>query len=252
MLTAVVTPLIKTAINEAVVNAVSAIEKGTVAKLKTENDDLKKRISTVEAVVKTKEKQLEEKTKEISELQSKLDALTLKVDGLEQYGRHTSIRLINMTILEGQDCEKSVLDLFNTTLGVPITADEIERCHPLGNQVIVKFSYYKSKAAVFKAKSKLKNNPKKIFMTEDLTKSNHSIVKKLLQLRKAKQINGFWTQDAKIYLKVSAEDDAPVRINSLSDISALALPSPVPPATVSGIPPAPPTPLVPPVPAPVD
>ena len=41
VLTAVVTPLIKTAINEAVVNAVSAIEKGTVAKLKTENDDLR-------------------------------------------------------------------------------------------------------------------------------------------------------------------------------------------------------------------
>ena len=111
VLTAVVTPLIKTAINEAVVNAVSAIEKGTVAKLKTEND-LKKRISTDEVVVKTKEKQLEEKTKGIFELQSKLDALTLKVEGLEQYGRRTLIRLINMTILEGQDCEKSVHDLF--------------------------------------------------------------------------------------------------------------------------------------------
>ena len=144
-------------------NAVSAIEKGTVAKLKTENDDLMKRISTAEAVVKTKENQLEEKSKEISELQLKLDALTLKVDGLEQYGRRTSIRLINMTVPEGQDCEKSVLDLFNITLGVPITADEIERCHPLGNQVIVKFRYYKSKGALFKAKGKLKNNPKKIF-----------------------------------------------------------------------------------------
>ena len=107
------------------------------------------------------------------------------MDGLEQYGRRTSIRLINMLIPEGQDCEKTVLDLFNNKLGVSVTAEEIERCHPLGNQVIVKFKHYKSKATVFKAKGKLKNNCQHIFMTEDLTKNNHAIVKKLLQLRKS-------------------------------------------------------------------
>ena len=94
-------------------NAVSAIEKGTISKIKTENEELKKRISAVETVMKTKDNDLEEKTKQITELQTKLDALTLKVDGLEQYGRRTSIRLINMTIPPGQDCEKCVLDLFN-------------------------------------------------------------------------------------------------------------------------------------------
>ena len=106
VLTAIVAPLIKTAINEAVVNAVSAIEKGTITKIKTENEELKKRISAVETVMKTKDNDLVEKTKQITELQTKLDALTLKVDGLEQYGRRTSIRLINMTIPAGQDCEK--------------------------------------------------------------------------------------------------------------------------------------------------
>ena len=186
-----IVPLTKTAINEAVVNAVAAIEKRILSKIKTENENLSKRLTTVEAVVKTKEKELEEKTNELSQLQSKLDALTLKVDGLEQYGRRTSIRLINMLIPEGKDCEKTVLDLFNNKLGVSGTAEEIELCHPLGNQVIVKFKHYKSKATVFKAKGKLKNNPHHIFMTEDLTKNNHAIVKKLLQLRKAKQINDF-------------------------------------------------------------
>ena len=88
--------------------------------------------------------------------------------------------MINMTIPEGQDCETSVLDLLNATLGISVTADETERCHPLGNQVIVKSKYYKSKAVVFSAKGKLKNNPESIFMTEDLTKNNHSIVKRLL------------------------------------------------------------------------
>ena len=244
VLTAIVAPLITTAINEAVVNAVSAIEKGTISKIKTENKELRERLSTLESVVKTNENELEVKKKEVTDLQTKLDAMTLKVDNLEQYGRRTSIRLINMKIPTGKHCEKLVLELFNNTLKVPTTADEIERCHPLGNQVIVKFKYYKSKAAVFKAKSNLKNHPDKIFMTEDLTKTNHSIVKELLQLRKSKQITGFWTQDAKIYLKVSDDDDAPVRVNSLSDVTALALPEPAPPAATPVVPPAPPVPHV--------
>lgn len=142
VLTAVVTPLITTAINEAVMKAVSAIEKGTVAKIKTENEELVQRIDAVEAVAKIKEKEINKKSSAISELQSQLHALTLKVDDLEQYGRRMSIRLINMTIPESKDCENAVLDLFNSTLGVPITADEIERCYPLGRQVIVKFKHY--------------------------------------------------------------------------------------------------------------
>ena len=39
VLTAIVAPLITTAINEAVVNAVSAIKKGTISKVKTEIEE---------------------------------------------------------------------------------------------------------------------------------------------------------------------------------------------------------------------
>ena len=56
VLTPVVAPLITAAINEAVMKAVSAIDKGTVAKIKTENEELKKRIDAVETVVKIKKK----------------------------------------------------------------------------------------------------------------------------------------------------------------------------------------------------
>ena len=72
-------------------------------------------------------------------------------------------------------------------------------------------------------------------MTEDLTKRNHTIVKKLPELRKSKQIEGFWTLDAKIFLKV-AGNSSPLRVTSLSEIDLIPLPLSSPNTTsVSGV-----------------
>ena len=231
VLSTVFQPLITAAINEAVLKAVSGVEKGIIGSLKRENQELKSKINTVERAVKLSETELKGKDKEISDLQKELESLSLKVDSLDQYGRRLSVRLVNMKMPNGQDCESTVIDFVNKVLEVPLSSDEIERCHPLGNQVIVKFKSYKTKAAVFKAKAKLKRNPDKVFMTEDLTKRNHTIVKKLLELRKSKQIEGFWTQDAKIFLKV-AGNSSPFRVTSLSEIDLIPLllssPTPLP------------------------
>ena len=67
---------------------------------------------------------------------------------------------------------------------------------------LVKFKSYKTKAMVYKAKSSLKDNDYGIFMTEDLTKRNHGIIKDLLLLKKSEQIHSFWTMDGKIYVKL--------------------------------------------------
>ena len=109
--------------------------------------------------------------------------------------------------------------------------DDIERCHYLGRpnakgnrQLIIKFRSYKAKAAVFSAKTKLKNNPDKIFISEDLTKKNHGIIQKLVQLRKDASIDSFWTNDGKINVKVY-EISLPARVSSVSDVEQL-LPKP--------------------------
>ena len=110
---------------------------------------------------------------------------------------------------------------------VPISENDIERCHFLGRPnakgnrpIIVKFKSYKSKAAVFNAKNKLKKNPDKKFLTEDLTRKNHSIVQKLVELRKNGTIDSFWTNDGKISVKVF-EISVPARVSSLSDVKKL-------------------------------
>ena len=70
---------------------------------------------------------------------------------------------------------------------------------------------------VYKAKSNLKGNPHKIFMTEDLTQKNYEIALKLLQLRSDKRIDPFWTQDGKILYKIN-DTSKPVRMRSKNDL----------------------------------
>ena len=105
-------------------------------------------------------------------------------------------------------------------MNVKVSADEIERAHPLGpKQIIVKFKSYKTKAVVYKAKSNLKGNGDGIFMTEDLTKRDHAIIEQLLLLKKSDKSHSFWTVDSKIFLKLS-ETSKPKQIRNKSEITA--------------------------------
>ncbi len=64
----------------------------------------------------------------------------------------------------------------------PITADDVDRCHPIGPtrngklNVIIKFHKYHTKRAVYQAKSNLKGDVHRRFITEDLTRINYDLV----------------------------------------------------------------------------
>lgn len=162
------------------------------------------------------------KNVEIAKLVETVDNLSIKLDDLEQYGRRSSLRLFNVPADPDLSCDKIVVNTVKNMLKVPISVDDIERAHRLGKPnthgncpIIVKFKSYQTKARVYSAKSQLRGNREKIFLTEDLTKINHSTVVRLLELRSANQIYAFWTQDGKIYFK-STEEERPVRVRSIS------------------------------------
>ena len=52
----------------------------------------------------------------------------------------------------------------------------------------------------------------------DLTSKNHSVIKSLLELRKARKISSFWTSKWKILAKVTPESSI-VSLNSTDDIA---------------------------------
>ena len=84
--------------------------------------------------------------------------------------------LFNVPADPGLLCDEIVVNPMRNMIKVPIFVDNIERAHRLwkpnthGNcPIIVKFKSYQTKARVYSAKSKLKGNREKIFLTEDLT-----------------------------------------------------------------------------------
>ena len=103
--------------------------------------------------------------------------------------------------------------------------DDIERSHilnnprhPTSNEIIVRFRAYKTKVQVYKQKQLLRGND--IFVTEDLTKRNHAITRELLKLRKANEIQSFWTIDTKMYYRKSDGDNS-VRIADMQQLIVL-------------------------------
>ena len=128
--------------------------------------------------------------------------------------KRTSVRIHNVRCDSSDDCVDDVLDILRHKMKVDVRAEDIDRCHPVGKPnnkknkpISVKFKSYDTKHAVYKAKSNLKGNPEKIFVTEDLTKR---MITTLLQRAKAGLIHSFWTVNSKIYYKLS-EGNEPQR-----------------------------------------
>ena len=117
-----------------------------------------------------------------------------------------------------------VLNILNNALPITtegIKTEDIDRCHPIGKpnkkqnrQVIVKFTSYKSKAKAYDARFNLSN----VYMTEDFTATNQTVVNQLIQLKKAKRIKKFWSNDGKIFAKVTDEQPK-FQIKTIGDIA---------------------------------
>ena len=227
-------PLTNTAINDAVAKAVLKLENDVIKPLQKQNDILTKAISkkdeTIQQkddIIKAKDELLKQRDTTIINLEQNVQILANKLDDLEQYGRRSPLRMFNVPLTPGESCTYAALKVMNELMKVPVNENDIERCHVLGRPnakgnrpIIVKFKSYSSKAAVFSAKNKLKGNPAKIFVTEDLTRKNHSIIQKLVELRKNDTIDSFWTNDCKISVKVY-EFSVPARVSSLNDVENL-------------------------------
>ena len=217
-------PIITRAINDVVANALRSLEILVIKPLQDQNKMLRLKVEETEEIIQTKNELLEQKNEVISDLQQKVDNLSNKIDKIEQYGRRTLVRMYNLTYSSQSEeaCTETVVGVIRNLMKVDISAGDIERCHPVGNSkgmklLIIKFKRYHTKQSVYKAKSNLKGNPHKIFLTEDLTKRNHDMVATLLTKVKSESIHSFWTIDGKIFFK-EFQNSTPRRVFSTSEV----------------------------------
>ena len=168
---------------------------------------------------------ISEQADQISFLQGMVDSLTTKVnkleeeaerqchasDQVEQYSRH-SVRIVNDWPEEpNEDTDQKVVDMVNQCLNIPITVNDIDRSHRVGppsnnrtRPVITKLMSYKTKAKIFKARSKLKFagiRARRVHINEDLTKERSSMFQRALKLKHQHFIRDTWTTDGNIFIR---------------------------------------------------
>jgi hypothetical protein len=118
------------------------------------------------------------------------------IEELEQYGRRTSLRFHNVPMVQGdlQKTDQLIVDIVNKKLKITPPVIKVAvlfvtfpNFSYLASTLAVldftcSFSWllnWKIKNAIYMSKKNLKNNPEKIFITEDLAKTRQFIVKEL-------------------------------------------------------------------------
>ena len=241
MLLRCIHPVIDVAMEKAADRAVEKVKASILDPVLQSNKELKETVNKQSDLIKSQRKLIEEqqitlkkncadvnKLKvKIEEIKSQLEGVKTHSNDIEQYGRRHSIRLMKFKCGEDDEEKDNVNRVVNFVNAKILTGEDkivstdIERCHPVGEHAtIVKFKMYYTKQKVFAAKKNLKNNPDKIFMTEDLTKFNHSIVSTLIPLRKTNKLASFWTRNGTVFAKKLAED-VPVKVRSPEEAKEL-------------------------------
>ena len=235
MMSPLISKTIEASVATTVDAAVKSVQSNVVKEMVESNKKLQKSVAeqtrviqNQEKIIKRQEDLLNEKNDTIEQLECQLSAMSLELDSvtaelndLEQYGRRNSIRINNLKLLappkDEADLTKTVTHFLNEMVlkdARPLRTNDIDRCHFVGRatgkrsrQIIMKFHSYHDKNRVFAAKSKLKGNPSKTFITEDLTSRNHAVVKELLSMKTKDEIDSFWTSNGRVFAKKDADSD---------------------------------------------
>lgn len=146
-------------------------------------------------------KKLEEEVQSLRSENKKLQtALEDRSDALEQYSRRNSIRIFGLAEKPNETVMDTVLQFFNGTLKLNLTAANIDRCHWLAKSqegkfrlIIVKFISYTHKNLVMMNRKSLKGST--VVVTEDLTKARYTRLK-AAQAKYGKK--NVWTWDGRI------------------------------------------------------
>lgn len=219
------------ALKESVINPLVESNKELIETVKFQSDTIEEQKKSLD----TKSKQIDKLEKELKSVYARVDSLSVETNDLEQYSRRNSLRLYNLPVPDDISTEQQLTDLVlrfincnilklsNSSDPTALTSLDIERCHYAGRgkrQLLIKFSRYHTKRRVFMNKANLKQNADKIFLSEDLTKYNHSLVMELREKYLQRAVCSYWTGDGTIFVKKGKDDEA-VRIRNGNNISEL-------------------------------
>jgi hypothetical protein len=186
---------------------------------------------------------------ENSRLRRDLQAATDRIEMLEAHDRKSNLIITGLpttsyleaaSLMSGEQgqtsehaetTEKSVLDLCNNRLHVPIMPQDISIAHRLKKKanstepasVIVRFTNYKARDAVYRARLNLKGthgNGHRVFISEDLTKSTANLFRQARSLVREKTLHAAWTAGGTVFVKQTDNPSCrPKRVTSAADLT---------------------------------
>jgi hypothetical protein len=175
--------------------------------------ELRKEVAQLRDIVKSKDG-------EISDLRKRVSDLEVKQDESEQYSRRNSLRISGVQESNSEDIVEKTLDLFNSTMDLDVSPEQIDRLHRVGKRsdekarsILVKFATYRTRNKVMRNRTLLKNVPQpqatdqgqtRIFINEDLTKYRSNLLYQARQLKKRDKIKDCWSWDGTILVKNNA------------------------------------------------
>ena len=203
-----------------------------ITEVKNNNNQLKKELEQWKLKV-------EEKDVQITELKSKIDELENKFDEQEQYSRRNSLRIQGLTEKPNENLVERLKYVAKKRMNVEMDDLDIDRIHRVGQpktgksrDVIVKFTTYRARHLIFKARTGLRKpadddnddddemdpeieigtqksdspyksdlTAQRIFINEDLTRYRSNLLWKARQCKKNNGIIDCWSYDGRILIK---------------------------------------------------
>lgn len=123
--------------------------------------------------------------------------------------------------------EKTVLKLFNESMGLNLTATDIAIAHRLKKSsreqfrpIIVRLANKRIRDAILRAKKSLRNDThnQNIYISEHITQAASKLLFEARQLVKSKRIASAWTMNGRVLIKIKVTDTKGVLIKTSDDL----------------------------------
>lgn len=223
-----ITEQLKTTLSEHVNVSVTAMAQ-SVANIITES--INDRMTSIEHENSRLNEQIHLLNKRVEELESYKQSSIVSIDTAEQYSRRSCLRISGIKQTPDESTDDIVLNIARAC-DAKITLTDIDRSHRIPPRspsarasqhadIIVKFVSYRSRAALFSGKSRLKKNDvySNVYINEDLTRYRAFLLRSARKLVKDGKINSAWSYDGRIFIKNN--DGSRHLINSEIDFESL-------------------------------
>lgn len=206
-----------------------------VAKQQTQLLGLMEEVRELKKMVLGKDKEISLLERRVNELEQYTRMDDVIVSGLNIKHRSYARAAVRTGGRGGEDdtmgeinsLEQQVLQFF-TSKDIDIDSSAISACHVLPRKdnkakpaIIIRFVNRKNKNGLLRQAKKFRGTD--VYLNENLTKKNSDIARQARALRKQSKIQGTWTRNCKVWIKLNGtpEEAKVIMIRELADLDKL-------------------------------